>query len=127
MRLHADGDTLAAARQYPRSFRAGADMMVDTLTLSAAGLALLEMVELLTGVSFEVVHLQLDPLGHSLSRNSSPKTHEPGVSEDVLKSLRTGEVRLGQAREMTYGVFPLRRSREIVGCLIASLRSATQE
>src|SRR4029453_9176069 len=36
--------------------------------------------------------------------------------------LRTGEVRIGQIKGAAFGVFPLRRSREIVGCLIASQR-----
>ena len=35
--------------------------MVNNLTLSPAGLALLEMIEQQTGVSFEVLHLWLDP------------------------------------------------------------------
>ena len=39
--------------------------MVDNLTLSPAGLALLEMLDQQNGVSFEVVHLWLDPVRHS--------------------------------------------------------------
>src|SRR4029453_12319602 len=35
---------------------------------------------------------------------------------------RTGEVRVGQIKGAAFGVFPLRRAREVVGCLVASLR-----
>jgi hypothetical protein len=47
---------------------------------------------------------------------------EPEVAEEVLKALRTGEVRLGQVKAAAFGVFPLRRAREVVGCLITSQR-----
>jgi hypothetical protein len=96
--------------------------MVDNLTLSPAGLALLEMLEQQTGVSFEVVHLWLDPVRHSASGDFAQRMDEPEVAEEVLKALRTGEVRLGHVGGVSYGVFPLRRAREIIGCLIASRR-----
>jgi hypothetical protein len=96
--------------------------MVDNLTLSPAGLALLEMLEQQTGVSFEVVHLWLDPVRHSATGDFAQRMEEPEVAEEVLKALRTGEVRVGQIKGATFGVFPLRRVREVVGCLVASQR-----
>jgi hypothetical protein len=102
-------------------------VMVDNLTLSPAGLALLEMLEQQTGVSFEVVHLWLDPVRHSPSGDFAQRMDEPEVAEEVLKALRTGEVRVGQIKGAAFGVFPLRRAREVVGCLVASLRIAGEE
>ena len=67
--------------------------MVDNLTLSPAGLALLEMLEQQTGVSFEVIHLWLDPVRHSPFGDFAQRMDEPEVAEEVLKALRTGEVR----------------------------------
>ena len=52
---------------------------------------------------------------------------EPEVAEEVLKALRTGEVRVGQIRGAAFGVFPLRRVREVVGCLVASQRVTTDK
>jgi hypothetical protein len=80
------------------------------------------MLEQQTGVSFEVVHLWLDPVRHSPSGDFAQRMDEPEVAEEVLKALRTGEVRVGQIKGAAFGVFPLRRSREVVGCLIASER-----
>ena len=101
--------------------------MVNNLTLSPAGLALLEMIEQQTGVSFEVLHLWLDPVRHSASSDFAQRMEEPEVAEEVLKALRTGEVRAGQIRGAAFGVFPLRRAREVVGCLVASLRVTTDK
>jgi hypothetical protein len=101
--------------------------MVDNLTLSPAGLALLEMLEQQTGVSFEVVHLWLDPVRYSPSGDFAQRMDEPEVAEEVLKALRTGEVRFGQIKGAAFGVFPLRRAREVIGCLIASRRTLAEE
>ena len=101
--------------------------MVNNLTLSPAGLALLEMLEQQTGVSFEVLHLWLDPVRHSASSDFAQRMEEPEVAEEVLKALRTGEVRVGQIRGAAFGVFPLRRVREVVGCLVASQRVTTDK
>ena len=101
--------------------------MVDNLTLSPAGLALLEMLEQQTGVSFEVVHLWLDPVRQSASGDFAQRMEEPEVAEEVLKALRTGEVRVAQVKGATFGVFPLRRVREVVGCLVASQRVPADE
>jgi hypothetical protein len=101
--------------------------MVDNLTLSPAGLALLEMLEQQTSVSFEVLHLWLDPVRHSPSGDFAQRMDEPEVAEEVLKALRTGEVRLGQIKGAAFGVFPLRRAREVVGCLVASHRTPRDE
>ena len=101
--------------------------MVNNLTLSPAGLALLEMIEQQTGVSFEVLHLWLDPVRHSASSDFAQRMEEPEVAEEVLKALRTGEVRVGQIRGAAFGVFPLRRVREVVGCLVASQRVTTDK
>jgi hypothetical protein len=97
--------------------------MVENLTLSPAGLALLEMLEQQTGVSFEVLHLWLDPVRHSPSGDFAQRMDEPEVAEEVLKALRTGEVRVGHIKGAVFGVFPLRRAREVVGCLVASQRT----
>ena len=101
--------------------------MVNNLTLSPAGLALLEMLEQQTGVSFEVLHLWLDPVRHSASSDFAQRMEEPEVAEEVLKALRTGEVRVGQIRGAAFGAFPLRRVREVVGCLVASQRVTTDK
>jgi hypothetical protein len=98
--------------------------MVNNLTLSPAGLALLDMLEQQTGVSFEVVHLWLDSVRLPPGGESAVRAKEPLVAEEVSKALRTGEVRLGCVQGVTFGVFPLRRAREIIGCLIASRRDS---
>ena len=100
--------------------------MVNNLILSPAGLALLDMLEQQTGVSFEVVHLWLDPVRQSQGGDFALRA-EPGVAEEVSKALRTGEVRVGRLHGVSFGVYPLRRTREIIGCLIASRRDAADQ
>ncbi len=89
--------------------------------ISASVRALLEAIEQQAGVSLEVVQVPLDSPRDS---HASPPSSvaNPVVAEQVLKALRTGEVRSGRAGDTAFGVFPLRREREIVGCLIASSR-----
>jgi hypothetical protein len=97
--------------------------MVENLTLSPAALALLEMLEQQAGVAFEVVHLGLAPVRRSPSSDLAQRMDEAEVTEEVLKALRTGEVRFGHLPGVAFSVFPLRRARETVGCLIASHQS----
>ena len=52
---------------------------------------------------------------------------ETGVAEQVLKSVRTGEVRIDQGRNLTFGAFPLRKSREVVACLVAFRRASSPD
>ena len=94
--------------------------MVETLTLSPAAVALLEMIEQQAGISLEVVHLGLDAVRHSPTGDLSRRMDEVEIADEVLRALRTGEVRFGSVTGVALGVFPLRRGREIVGCLIAS-------
>lgn len=89
--------------------------------VSAAATALLESIEQQAGVSLEIVQVPPDPLREPASGLLSA-VESPAISEEVLKALRTGEVRAGRVADTTFGVFPLRREREIVGCLIASGR-----
>jgi hypothetical protein len=89
--------------------------------VSAAATALLESIEQQAGVSLEIVQVPPDPLREAASGLLSA-VESPAISEEVLKALRTGEVRAGRVADTTFGVFPLRREREIVGCLIASGR-----
>ena len=100
--------------------------MVNNLPLTPAGLALLDMLEQQTGVSFEVVHLWMDPVRQS-SAGEFALAAQPVVADEVAKALRTGEVRLGHAPGVTFGIFPLRREREVIGCLIASHRESTAQ
>ena len=101
--------------------------MVNNLTLSPAGLALLEMLEQQTGVVFRGPSPLAGPVRHSASSDFAQRMEEPEVAEEVLKALRTGEVRVGQIRGAAFGVFPLRRVREVVGCLVASQRVTTDK
>jgi GGDEF domain-containing protein len=98
--------------------------MPERLHFSPSAWALLEMLQQQAGISVEVVHVWLDPVQQTTSGEISRALEEPGVAEEVLKAVKTGEVRVEAARGMTVGIFPLRRAREIVGCLIVSRRSA---
>ncbi len=89
--------------------------------VSAAATALLESIEQQAGVSIEIVRVPADPVREPASGLLLP-VESPAIAEEVLKALRTGEVRTGRVAETAFGVFPLRREREIVGCLIASRR-----
>ena len=96
--------------------------MPDQLQFSPAAWALLEMLQQQAGVSLEVVHVWLHPVRQASSGGFAGAIDEPGVAEEVLKAIRTGEVRVETANGMTFGVFPLRRAREVVGCLIVARR-----
>jgi hypothetical protein len=89
--------------------------------VSAAATALLESIEQQAGVSLEIIQVPANPLREPASGLLSA-IESPAISEEVLKAFRTGEVRAGRVAETAFGVFPLRREREIVGCLIASGR-----
>ena len=81
------------------------------------------MLQQQAGVSVEVVHVWLDPVQQTTTGEFARALEEPGVAEEVLKAVKTGEVRVEAARGMTVGIFPLRRAREVVGCLIVSRRT----
>ena len=98
--------------------------MADELNISPAGWGLLEMLQQQSGVSLEVVHLWLHPARQVAPGESARAIEEPGVAEQVLRAARTGEVRLDHAGNLAFGVFPLRRAREVVACLIASRRAS---
>ena len=79
--------------------------MVNNLTLSPAGLALLEMLEQQTGVSFEVLHLWLDPGRHSASSDFAQRMEEPEVAEEVLRPCgreKSASGRLGVRRSASF-------------------------
>ena len=96
--------------------------MSDQLQFSPAAWALLEMLQQQAGVTIEVVHVWLHPVRKVASGEFASAIDEPGVAEEVLKAIRTGEVRVESAPGMIFGVFPLRRAREVVGCLIVVRR-----
>src|SRR5262245_8555652 len=96
--------------------------MSDQLQFSPAAWALLEMLQQQAGVSVEVVHVWLHPVRQIAHGDLKGAIDEPGVAEEVLKAIRTGEVRVESAQTITYGAFPLRRAREVVGCLIVARR-----
>jgi GGDEF domain-containing protein len=98
--------------------------MPERLHFSPSAWALLEMLQRQAGVSLGVVHVWLDPVQQSTAGEITRALEQPGVADEVLKAIKTGEVRVEAARGMTIGIFPLRRMREIVGCLIVSRRSA---
>ncbi|HEX2457698.1 MAG TPA: diguanylate cyclase [Vicinamibacterales bacterium] len=97
--------------------------MSDQLQFSPAAWALLEILQQQAGVTVEVVHVWLHPVRQISSGEFAGAIDEPGVAEEVLKAIRTGEVRVETAHAMTFGVFPLRRAREVVGCLIVARRT----
>ena len=94
--------------------------MTDSLTLSPPALGLLEMIERQTGLSMDVVHIWLDPVRRLGGAAIASLLHETEVAAEILKALRTGEVRVGVFAAGTIGLFPLRRGRDIVGCLVVS-------
>ena len=113
-------EELATALQNPTSSGAvSAIDMSDSLTLSPAALGLLEIIERQSGLSLDVVHVWLDPVRRSGASIGS-LLHETEVAGEILKALRTGEVRVGVFAAGTLGLFPLRRVRDIVGCLVVS-------
>src|SRR5262249_20469772 len=97
--------------------------MSDQLQFSPAAWVLLEMLQQQAGVSVEVVHVWLHPVRQIAHGDLAGAIDEPGVAEEVLKAIRTGEVRVESAQAITFGVFPLRRAREVVGCLIVARRA----
>jgi len=94
--------------------------MSDSLTLSPASLSLLELIERQAALSLDVVHVWLDPVRRPASTAIRSLLHETEVAGEILKALRTGEVRVGMFQAGAIGLFPLRRGRDIVGCLIVS-------
>jgi len=98
--------------------------MNDSLTLSPACLSLLELIERQTGLSLDVVHVWLDPVRRSGGAAIRSLLNETEVAAEILKALRTGEVRVGMFPAGAIGMFPLRRARDIVGCLVASRRDS---
>ncbi|MEO7271046.1 MAG: hypothetical protein ABI211_03475, partial [Vicinamibacterales bacterium] len=98
--------------------------MNDSLTLSPAALGLLEMIERQTGLCLDVVHVWLDPVRRPGATGLGSVLHETDVAADILQVLRTGEVRVGVFAAGVIGLFPLRRSRDIVGCLVVSRPAA---
>src|SRR6478735_2577108 len=94
--------------------------MSDSLTLSPASLSLLELIERQAALSLDVVHVWLDPVRRPASTAIRSLLHETEVAGEILKALRTGEVRVGMLQAGAIGLFPLRRGRDIVGCLIVS-------
>jgi GGDEF domain-containing protein len=94
--------------------------MLDSVNLSPAGWALLEMLQQQSGVTLDVVHVWLQPVRQSPVGYGTRLLEEPGVAQEALKAIRTGEVRIDSTRDLVYGIFPLRRTREVIGCLVAS-------
>ena len=45
--------------------------------------------------------------------------NHPDVAEQIVKAVRTGEVRVAQGGEWTFAALPLRPVREVVGCMVA--------
>jgi hypothetical protein len=101
--------------------------MSDQLNFSPAAWVLLEMLQQLAGVSLEIVHVWLHPVRQAPSGEFAAAIEEPGIAEEALKAVRTGEVRIDASRATAFGIFPLRRAREIVGCLIVTRRRAATE
>jgi GGDEF domain-containing protein len=101
--------------------------MSDTLTFSPAAWVLLEMLQQQTGLSLEVVHVWLHPVRQGPSPDYAGAIEEPAVADAVMKAVRTGEVRVESMRGLSFGAFPLRRAREVVGCLIVSWRPESDE
>src|SRR5262245_12230685 len=97
--------------------------MAETLNLSPTAASLLDMIEQQMGVSIEVAHPGLEPVRRSVGSDASYTLDDPEGAADAVKALRTGEVRTGTLRGVSYGIFPLRRAREIVGCLVVTRRT----
>lgn len=94
--------------------------MNSHLDLSPAASAVLELLERETDTSFEILRPTLESVRRS---PGSPALHtiaDPSVAEEATRALQTGEVRVGQLRGSRFGVLPLRRAREIIGCLVVS-------
>jgi hypothetical protein len=97
--------------------------MADTLNLSPTAASLLDMIEQQMGVSIEVAHPGLEPVRRSVGSDASYTLDDPEGAADAVKALRTGEVRTGTLRGVSYGIFPLRRARDIIGCLVVTRRT----
>src|SRR3954468_20606648 len=98
--------------------------MAEHLTLSPAATSLLDMIERQMDVSLEIAHPWLDPIRRPSSGDAPHPLDDPEIAGEALKALRTGEVRLGDGPGLAYGIFPLRRVREVVGCVIVSKTAA---
>ena len=98
--------------------------MAETLTLSPTAAAVLDMIEQQLGVSLEIAQPSLELVRRAAGSDTAPTLDDPEGAGEALKALRTGEVRVGTLRGLTYGIFPLRRAREIIGCLVVSRNAA---
>ena len=99
--------------------------MAETLTLSPTAAAVLDMIEQQLGVCLEIAHPSLELVRPPAGSDTAPTLDDPQGAGEAAKALRTGEVRVGTLRGLTYGIFPLRRAREIIGCLVVSRNAPT--
>jgi GGDEF domain-containing protein len=94
--------------------------MPEPLNLSQSAWILLDLLQQQLGVTLEVLDSSMRPLLSATGGDAPASTlDQPGVVAEITKSLKTGEMRLDRSRAgLPVGIFPIRLSRRIVGCLL---------
>ena len=97
-------------------------LMAEQLNPSQPAWTLLDMLQQQLGVTIEVLDVSMRPLAATGVADGPSATEEPRIAAEMLKSLRTGEVRIDRTTGAPVGIFPLRVAKQIAGCLIVSGR-----
>lgn len=97
-------------------------LMPEQLTLSQSAWTLLDMLQQQLGVTIEVLDMSMRPISPGAAPDVPSAIEEPRIAAETLKSLRTGELRIDRTTGVPVGIFPLRVSKQIAGCLVVSAR-----
>lgn len=96
--------------------------MSDQFIPSPAAWTLLDLLQQHLGVSLELFDTGFRPLAPSGAPDDQSPADDPGIAAEALKALRTGDVHISRTPPHPVGIFPLRVSRRVVGCLVVSRR-----
>jgi hypothetical protein len=92
------------------------------LTLGPAIVALLDVLQFRHGVSIQAVDPSLRPAQPVGAPDFAAILEEPGVREQCLAALRSGEGRVERGLSILLGIYPIRPAREVVGLLLVARR-----
>ena len=93
--------------------------MPDNLQLSQPAWVFLDMLQQQLGVAVEVLDLSLRPLGPGNGPDRAGSAPE-FLAAEIQRSLKTGEMRIDRSTGAPVGIFPIRASRQIAGCIVVS-------
>jgi hypothetical protein len=97
--------------------------MPEQLNLSQSAWALLDLLQQQLGVTLEVLDSSMRPLSSATGVEPTNILDQPSVAAEISKSMKSGEVRIDRTSGAPVGIFPLRVSRQVAGCLLVLPRS----